>query len=235
MSSAIPYPIPWHLRPLNVIYNLISAFGMVTDKSRGRLQDHLHRELGPVKLLELSDLGIFVPPPEGVRVLVANSPDIDFHFDSIPEYTIPCGPIIRAASPIAAVDPEMAAWLRRGPTIYINLGTHIEYDLKRAMETAYALRDFLDRAAAAGFVGEDRFQILWKMPRVLGEEDGEADQTQFTGKWTELTDILLNEIIEDQARITHWFTAEPKSILESGHVVCSVHHGGANSFHEALW
>ncbi|KAF6830911.1 udp-glucoronosyl and udp-glucosyl transferase family protein [Colletotrichum plurivorum] len=233
ISSAIPYPIPWHLRPLNVIFNLVFAFGIMTNKGKGRLQDHLHKELGPVKLMELSDLGILTPPPEGVRVLVANSPDIDFHFDSIPEYTTACGPIIRAAAPIATVDPEMAAWLRRGPTIYINLGTHIEYDLERAKEMAYALREFLDRAAEAGFVGEDKFQILWKMPRLLEEGDGE-DQTKFDGRWMEFTDILLNELIEDRARITHWFTAEPKSILESGHVVCSVHHGGSNSFHEAL-
>ncbi|EQB59522.1 UDP-glucoronosyl and UDP-glucosyl transferase [Colletotrichum gloeosporioides Cg-14] len=114
----------------------------------------------------------------------------------------------------------------------MNLGTHIEYDLDRAKETAHAFRLFLD-CAAAGFVGEDKFQILWKMPLVLTEEDG-SDQAKFVGRWEEFTDILRPELDGDRARITHWFTAEPKSILESGHIVCSIHQGGSNSFHEAL-
>jgi hypothetical protein len=178
------------------------------------------------------DLGLTSAPEEGLKILVSNSEDIDFPLEVIPKYTIPCGPILRAAAPIATVDPELATWLQRRPTILVNLGTHMHYTLEKAKELAYAFRIFLDRVVANGQGVE--YQILWKMPRLLTEED-DPDNTNFAGRWLEFTEILGSEIENDRARILHWLTAEPKSIMESGDIVCSVSHGGANSFHEALW
>jgi hypothetical protein len=36
-------------------------------------------------------------------------------------------------------------------------------------------------------------------------------------------------------RIESWLKAEPGAIIESGHVICSVNHGGANSWNEGIW
>jgi len=46
---------------------------------------------------------------------------------------------------------------------------------------------------------------------------------------------LGKEMEHDQTQLTSWVTAEPKSVLESSHVIYSVNHGGASSFNEALW
>lgn len=231
--SGIPFPVPWHLIPLNIWYNLVVGFAIFTEKISGRIQAAIDEELGPdIKIMTMYDMGLTSAPEEGLKILVSNSRDIDFPLEVIPKYTIPCGPILRAAAPIATVDPELATWLHRRPTILVNLGTHMHYTLERAKELAYAFRIFLDRVAASGRGVE--YQILWKMPRLLTDED-DPDTAKFTGRWLEFTDILGSEIEKDQARILHWLTAEPKSIMESSNIVCSVSHGGANSFHEALW
>ncbi|TDZ39912.1 Glycosyltransferase sdnJ [Colletotrichum trifolii] len=232
IGTGFKYPIPWNLIPWNVFFTLVSAFAILTDKTRPRLAQHLRKTYGPdFTLTTMADLGLLTPAPEGIKVLVANSPDIDLPLSVLPDHIIPCGPIIRAAPPICVVDPGLTTWLKRGPTIYMNLGTHMGFSLDDAKEVAYAFRALFDHASSAGSVREDNFQILWKLPRELPEGQ---DANDFTGEWTDFTDILRQEIEDDRARIMDWFAAEAKSILESGEIVCSINHGGANSFHEAL-
>lgn len=47
--------------------------------------------------------------------------------------------------------------------------------------------------------------------------------------------ILGPDIEAGTVRIVDWFQAEPAAILQSGDLVCAVHHGGANSFLETVW
>lgn len=70
------------------------------------------------------------------------------------------------------------------------------------------------------------------MPRKLDENE---DATEDSEPWLDVEAIMSPFIKQNRVKITDWFTAEPKSILESGHLVCCVSHGGSNSFHEALW
>ncbi|KAH6679088.1 hypothetical protein B0J14DRAFT_290540 [Halenospora varia] len=42
------------------------------------------------------------------------------------------------------------------------------------------------------------------------------------------------EMSADKVRVLEWISVDPLTILNTGHIVCSVHHGGSNSFHEAL-
>jgi hypothetical protein len=46
--------------------------------------------------------------------------------------------------------------------------------------------------------------------------------------------ILEKGIKEGRVRIETWLKAEPNALLGSGNVVASVHHGGANSYFEAV-
>jgi len=46
--------------------------------------------------------------------------------------------------------------------------------------------------------------------------------------------LLSKEIAAGRIRIERWLTVEPAALVESGHIVCSVHHGGANSYFEAV-
>ncbi|KAI8235329.1 Glycosyltransferase sdnJ [Colletotrichum sp. SAR 10_86] len=149
-------------------------------------------------------------------------PDIDFPFEVLPEFITPCGPITRAAPAISDTtqDPEMASWLSRGPTVYMNLGTHHFFDVPLAKEVALAFRRLFDLAKCSEPLGQGKLQVLWKMPRKTSDgDDTDPSSTDFLGPWKEIKSILSPEMDNDQIRILDWIIAEPKSVLESGNVV----------------
>ncbi len=109
-------------------------------------------------------------------------------------------------------DPEFAAWLQRRPTVLINLGSHTLSESSDAVELAKGVRVVLGR--------HQDLQFLWKLQSVLTDD---------------LKAILGAEIEGDgRVKIRNWLDMDPVSLLQSGHVICSVHHGGANSFYEAV-
>lgn len=236
--SAFPFPLPWHLIPSNIFFNLVAGYALVTDTRIKNTVSHLRKQIAPtISLMTANELGVLKAPPPGLRVLVSNAPDLDYPFDVLPAHVVPCGPIVRAAPAVAAVDGELAAWLARGPTVYVNLGTHLQMDAGQALEMALAFRDLLDRAEEVGYgaKGGARLQILWKLRRRTAPGEPASGPGDYSGPWKAVRDALRGEFDSGRVRITDWITAEPKSILESGHVVCSVNHGGASSFNEAIW
>ncbi|AEO66510.1 glycosyltransferase family 1 protein [Thermothielavioides terrestris NRRL 8126] len=158
---------------------------------------------------------------------------IEFPLRVVPTHVVPCGPILRPARPVAEVDPALAEWLRGHPgsgeggggggggggsrpaavaapaVVYINMGTHVFFDEVMAGEMARAVRVLLDRAMEKGVVQSGVRDSV--VERVLGEE-----------------------VRRGVVRIVEWMEAEPTAVLESGAVVCAVHHGGANSFLESV-
>ncbi|KAK3378916.1 glycosyltransferase family 1 protein [Lasiosphaeria ovina] len=132
---------------------------------------------------------------------------VEFPLRVIPDHIIPCGPMIRPAKPVAKADPALATWLARGPTLYINLGTHMQFREEFATEMATAIRIIIDHARS----------VLWLLT------PGSA-----------VHKILGRDIEKDAVRIVDWIEAEPTAVLETGSVICAVHHGGANSFLETL-
>ena len=52
-------------------------------------------------------------------------------------------------------------------------------------------------------------------------------------KGAEFKELLERFVKLDRLRITPWLVAEPSTLLESGHFVYAVHHGGANSYYGA--
>ncbi len=162
-------------------------------------------------------------PPPGLKIFVGSLQELDFPGVK-PSHVIPCGPIITTASPLWDADPELGAWLSRRPTLYINLGSicHIEED--RALELARAVVVVLEQAQLAASQSPG-LQVLWKLSK-FGEYS--------TGVGSKLYEILNHWIEADQVRIVDWLKPDPIAVLESGHVACIVHHGGANSFNEAV-
>ncbi|KAL6914954.1 hypothetical protein FSST1_012714 [Fusarium sambucinum] len=155
------------------------------------------------------ELGVLKPAPANLPILAANSPDIDYPYTVIPPQLTSCGPIVRVAPHIREVGPDLAAWLSRRPTIYINLGTHHKSNANEAHEMAKALKIVLDEGDAQKSK-ERPLRILWKLGRTA---DAEGNIPQ---------------------RDKDWLVAGPKSVIESKSIVCFVNHGGANSFHEGL-
>ncbi len=161
---------------------------------------------------------ISIVPPEGLKVLLATRPEIDFPFDILPEHMIACGPIIKPSLSVQEADCDLADWLAKRPTVLVNLGTHASYDEQHAKEMAGAL-DYLLKVAEKS---KSPIQVLWKLnKRDQFDPPGDIFKV-FGSRWSEAV------------RVTPWLDVEPSSILASGHVVCSVNHGGANSFFEAV-
>jgi hypothetical protein len=144
--------------------------------------------------------------------LTQSSFESDFPMTVIPSNVVPCGPIFLSTAPAAEQDKELATWLQKAPTVLINLGSSVNYDEKAATEMAKAVKELLETSSV---------QILWKF-----------------NKRREFPDLFLADLMESIAqgrlRLEKWIKIDPASMLETGNVVLSVHHGGANCYHEAV-
>lgn len=130
-----------------------------------------------------------------------------------------CGPIVIPFEPIEERDPALTKWLDNGPTVMINLGSHVVSDDKIAREVGGAIRILLDHHNTKG---NGQMQVLWK-----AKASGDVDRV--------VRDMVGKEIKEGRVKVVAWLDPEPVSVLQHPNVVCTVHHGGANSFFEAVW
>ena len=122
------------------------------------------------------------------------------------------GPIVLSLTSVQEQDAELEAWLEGGRTILINLGSIFKYSEERARLMAGALR---------GVLQQTDVQILWKLAK--GGEYGD-----------EFMEDLRVFINNGRLRVQSWLTVDPAALVQSKHVVASVHHGGSNCYHEAL-
>ena len=162
------------------------------------------------------------PPPE-LKILVSTFPELDFPLVK-PDQVLPCGPILRIAPPITDADRELEKWLARGPTIYLNLGSLVKLSEDKAVEFALALKTVLDEAKQHSSAAH--FQVLWKLMK--------CEEYEVFEPGCRIYEILGTDIEADKVKIVSWIQAEPIEVLQSGHVACSVHHGGANTYNEAV-
>ncbi|KAH6887504.1 glycosyltransferase family 1 protein [Thelonectria olida] len=220
LFSAFSYPVPWHLIPLNIYFCIYGAITFARDKERRAVMKYLQAETGaqlrtPIDLLRNR--------PPSLKILVGTLPELDFPV-IVPDHVLPCGPIIRQAPPLSESDPALQTWLAKGPTIYINLGSMCRLLEDDAVELASAVQVVMKKVNEQP--GTSPLQVLWKLKKA-----GEYSASEAGSK---LHNVLGKEMEADLVRISDWIQAEPISILRSGHVVCSIHHGGANSFSEAI-
>ena len=184
-----------------------------------------------------------LPPPFNIwqkdnHYLVPAIPETDFPIHITSNVT-GCGPILLPEPAVSETDPRLQAWLKQGPTILINLGSHIRMDDDMAREFATALRIVLD--------SKPDLQVLWKLKTFGGLTiKDERKSAQISSKPDPKSgfsgcglapatlDPIEKELANGRVRVAEWLSADPLAILQTGHVACSVHHGGSNSFHEAL-
>ncbi|KAM3558784.1 hypothetical protein ARSEF4850_004444 [Beauveria asiatica] len=212
--STIPFPVPWYQMPL--VWYMVRK--MYLNHNDPFMLEHAEKMKKAIDTDYADWAYISIIPPEGLKILLASRPEIDFPFDVKPEHMIPCGPIIRPSMPIQDADSELAGWLAKRSTVLVNLGTHASYDDQHATGMAGALDQLLE----AGKKCKKPIQVLWKLNKRDGSDASGDLLKSFTTKWSQ------------DLRVVSWLDVEPTSILESGHVVCSVNHGGANSFFEAV-
>lgn len=132
----------------------------------------------------------------------------------VPEHVTQCGPILQPSRSIREEDPELAIWLSQRPTVLINMGSLVTFTATTGRQFAEGLRMLLDKQLG--------IQVLWKL--------------QFNHQSDSFTSLksIDTEMSDGRVRIQGWLPVAPISILLSGHVCCMVHHGGSNSYHEAI-
>ncbi|ATY63705.1 UDP-glucoronosyl and UDP-glucosyl [Cordyceps militaris] len=212
--STIPFPVPWYQMPL--VYYMVRK--MYLNHNDPFMLGHAEQMKAAIDTDYADWAYISIIPPDGLKVLLATRPEIDFPFDVKPEHMVPCGPIVRPSLPIQDADADLAKWLAGRPTVLVNLGTHASYDARHAGGMAGALDLLLEAAKKS----QKPLQVLWKLNKRDDFDSSEKTLTEFSTKWG------------DAVKVVGWLDVEPTSILESGHAVCSVNHGGANSFFEAI-
>jgi hypothetical protein len=146
--------------------------------------------------------------------------------DYIPPNVTATNPIILSVAPASEQDPELVEWLKKAPTILINLGSTVmvsslasispvltkQYTEAQASVMIQAITKVLDQL---------NVQFLWKFNKY--------------GNYSNDIFLQVQRYIENgQLRLERWLTVDPTSILETGRVIASVHHGGANCYNEAV-
>lgn len=198
--------MPWYLIPSNIYRNLRLTYSVLVGATISSKRAYL-KENGIANPLDFSTVY-----HKDYLWLTQSSEEIDYPFDVIPENVVQCGPIFLSTAPASEQDPELSEWLKNSPTVLINLGSTANYDLNTATEMAKAIRILLDNT---------NVQVLWKFNK----------RHPFTD---EFLAIISPDLESGRVRMSKWINVDPAALLETGNIIASVHHGGANCFHEAI-
>ncbi|KAI0187301.1 hypothetical protein EV127DRAFT_344776 [Xylaria flabelliformis] len=205
-STGFTYPVPWN----SILENIYCYW--VSKKCISHPQVQALNKARQAHGIE-GALGSFASCPH----ITPSIAEADLPLN-LPPNVHNCGPILVAAPPIEESDPELLSWLEKKPTVLVSLGTHFEAYPETVKNLAIGLRILLETRPDV--------QVLWKLkPEAASQEGGQEN----------LKTILGKELEAGRVRIENWLKADPVAILRSGHIVCSVHHGGANSYFEATW
>ncbi|THU92235.1 UDP-Glycosyltransferase/glycogen phosphorylase [Dendrothele bispora CBS 962.96] len=217
--SGYPYPLPWYLIPLN-IFLLVRVFLLLSFSPIITYVNNFRKSHGIT-----SSIFEFYKPH--VTYLISSFPEGDYFPLYVPENIVMCGPIVVPTKPAREEDEELGRWLdgqttatsdgntrsstrtrRRMKTVLINLGSHVTSDPSLTRELANGILLLLSQ--------NPNVQVLWKL---------KIDSTRATEH------DAVNRI-----KILPWLpeSTSPLSILHHPHTICSVHHGGANSYWEAV-
>ncbi|PYH87325.1 UDP-Glycosyltransferase/glycogen phosphorylase, partial [Aspergillus ellipticus CBS 707.79] len=212
-GTDFPYPLPWSSIPSNAKAVMEAAkiyrrSGRQREIREWRMKHHIQGRF-PFADAWRPDRFHLTP---GLQ-------ELDWPFE-VPDNVLPCGPILLPVAPVKVQDPALYRWLHKAPTILVNLGTLYAPDPHVARNIAAALRTFLD-----AWTGSSALQVLWKLPK---------DAQDCDHVYEEAVELLHPEIKTDSIRIQPWFEVDPLAMLETGQIICSVHHGGANSWYEAI-
>jgi UDP:flavonoid glycosyltransferase YjiC (YdhE family) len=155
---------------------------------------------------------LFVPYSKDVPYILPTAPETDFKLPFIPPNIIACGPILIPSYPLEEIEPDLFTWLKQKPTVLVNLGSHYNGTKDFNRNLAMAIRILLSKVPD--------IQVLWKYkPNAEGVDPA-------------LAEILSP--VSSSVKVIAWLKAEPISLLCSGHIIASLHHGGANAYFENI-
>ncbi|KAI1376968.1 hypothetical protein F4677DRAFT_454144 [Hypoxylon crocopeplum] len=212
MGSGIPYPIPWSRIPENIYLSVRYFYAMLAMPNYRATQKFL-KSKGITDRTSFFDLHRPNVPWFTQTLLGASTP-----IDVIPPNVTCGGPISLLLSTVEEQSPDLNRWLTQAPTVLINLGSVFVWTEDYARAMAQAVADLL--------LERTDLQVLWKF-RKAPDASGATYSDDFTSP--------LRPFLENgRVKMEYWLAVDPTSLLETGHIVASVHHGGAGGYHEAL-
>ncbi|KIL95735.1 hypothetical protein FAVG1_00473 [Fusarium avenaceum] len=207
MASGFPYPVPWRKIPENLYLNLRVIYSVMRMPELTARRQWL-RAKGIADPLNF--LGAYRHDAPWITVTTEGA---SIPADYIPPNVTATNPIILSVAPASEQDPELVEWLKKTPTVLINLGSTVMYTEAQASVMIQAIAKVLDQL---------NVQFLWKFNKY--------------GNYSNNIFLPVQRYIENgQLKLERWLTVDPTSILETGLVVASVHHGGANCYNEAVY
>ncbi|KAF2973329.1 hypothetical protein GQX73_g356 [Xylaria multiplex] len=213
MGSGIPYPVPWTQLLKNIYINVRFFYAMMRMDHYKATQEYLNSKglTHPVNWYNIRNADV----PWFTQALPGASTPVDV----VPQNVTLTGPMILSLTPAEEHAPALTAWLSRAPTVLISLGSLFAWTEAHATAMAQALADTL--------ATESHHQVLWKFVKAPYDAEGTTYDDEFM---TPLRPFLES----GRLRIESWLDVQPVSLLETGHIVASVHHGGAGCYSEAL-
>ena len=140
--------MPWYYIILNV-YLYIQTMIMII------LSPSLKPLLAARKELGLNTkMPVFKGYQPDLAYIIPGLQELDYPY-VIPKNVTCCGPIVRRFPSVDESDPKLAKWLTNGPTVLINLVSHVQSDTEDATRIASGIQTVLERYASV--------QILWKL------------------------------------------------------------------------
>ncbi|KAH8658004.1 hypothetical protein BX600DRAFT_488766 [Xylariales sp. PMI_506] len=201
-GSGFPFPLPLRLVAQNIYLTLRILLGLFTAPGRREKRDFL---IANGIENPQSYLGFYRPDTPWITQEV---PQATIPLDYVPENVTIASPISINLIPVEEQDIELVAWLKKGPTILVNLGTTTLYNEERTTMMLATIIKTLD--------AQSEFQVLWKY---LPEKEFEDREDLF--------EPAQPYVQSGRLIITKWLTVDPPSLLDSGLIHTSVHHGGA--------
>jgi hypothetical protein len=207
LGSGIPYPVPWRRMPANIVLNiqLIATILWMPAIAEKRAFLKSKGLNDPINFFQ-----IYRPDaPWLSQTMIGAALPVDV----VPQNVTCTGPMTLSLATVAEQDKGLAEWITKSPTVLVSLGSAYQYTESHAMTMAQAL---------AKVLGDTKVQVLWKFNKKSGDYGDE------------FMSALQPFVESGRARVERWLQADPPSLLDSGHIVASVHHGGSGCYHEAV-
>lgn len=209
-GSGHPFPVPWRLIPANIYQILRTLHAIRLTPGLKELKDRLkaHGIRDP-----LNYYGLY---GEDTPWITQYAHGASTPVNYVPRNVTVTGPIVISSTPAEEQDAELVAWLTGASTVLINLGSTTLYDKPRATAMVGAIAQILE--------ARPDLHVLWKY---MMDDATDATIEDYLGPVQRFID-------NDRLRISRWLTVDPASLLESGLISASVHHGGANCYWETI-
>lgn len=227
LASGFPFPVPLRKIVENVYLNMRFIYGATKTPALAAKKAALAEKglKDPINFFGIhrSDAPWITQTTEGASIPM----------DFVPPNVTCVGPMVLSGASASEQDPELASWLKRAPTVLINLGSNV------AVSRHLAPSRHRDRPAKANFTQYDEPRAT-AMSLAVAEVMEKTD-VQVIWKFNKHGDYgdealsPLNPYLEGgRLRLRNWLTADPSSLLETGNIVASIHHGGSGCYHEAI-